>query len=324
MNAGAIRRAKPNKINRTNTRAACSVLVLIALLFLPFWRFFRTFQGEIAQSTAPASDSSFPPFFWSNTDFAIPVDASLSRPVYLYSVIPHGVESARELQDAIDHDPVVSAHYSDFRVRAVRRIRLASGRRFFVSYRIGNHIYWTKKQITLHSGEALLSDGKHFARTRCGNRLSEVPATPTSLSEPTNGNLDTPVVPLRPELITEALPGSPVWPGGASSVLILSSNPASPRAPGPGGFIPPFVPIPCCVTSSGPSPSPNSPIHPVLSSPLPAPPSGPPPQPPPYSSPEPPSVPPAAPPVATPEPGTLTLAAVGLILWFIVRKLRQN
>lgn len=325
MNPGAIRRAKPHKTNRTNTRAAGLVLVLIALLTLPFWKFFRTSQGKIPQSTAPVSDSSSLPFFWSNTDFPTPLDASSIRPVYPYSVIPHGVESAQELRDAIHHDPVVSAHYSDFRVRAARRIRLAGDHRFFVSYRIGNQIYWTNKKITLHSGEKLLSDGEHFARARCGNRLSEAPATPTSPSEPTNGIFDTPVVPLPPEL-TETLPGSPTFPAGAPSVLILSSSPTSQRAPRPGGWIPPFTPIPCCDSS----PSSNSPTRPVVPTPVPVPPpsatppSGAPPQPPPYFPPEPPSSPPTGPPVATPEPSALTLAAVALSLWLVVRKLRQN
>jgi hypothetical protein len=314
--------AKLIKNNGSNSLIARSVPVLIALLLLWFWAFPRTPQSETPQSPVTVSDSSSLPFFWSNIDFPSPADASASRPVYSYSVIPHGIESAQELQTAIQ-DPVVSAHYSDFRVRAVRFIRLTRERQFFVSYRLGNQVYWTKRKIALHAGELLLSDGTHLARTRCGNRLSEIPATPTSTSEPTDRLLNTPVVPLRPELTANPLPGSPIWPGSTTPVLLLASGPA-PQPPGSGGFIPLAPPILCCVTSSGPSPTPNSPSHPApppTSSPSPSP--TPPSQPPPYFPSEPPSQPPGSP-IPTPEPGPLSLAGAGLILWFIVRKLRRD
>jgi hypothetical protein len=319
--------AKLIKNNGPNPLIAWSVPVLIALLFLWFWGFLRTPQSETPQSPVTVSDSSSLPFLWSNIDFPSPAGASASRPVYPYSVIPHGIESAQELQTAIHHDPVVSAHYSDFRVRAVRFIRLTRERQFFVSYRLGKQVYWTKRKIALHAGELLLSDGTHLARTRCGNRLSEIPATPTSSSEPTDRLLNTPVVPLRPELIAVPLPGSPIWPGSTAPVLLLAPGPApQPAPPGSGGFIPLAPPILCCVTSSGPSPTPNSPSHPappptLSPSPSPTPPS----EPPPYSPSEPPSPsqPPGSP-IPTPEPGPLSLAGAGLILWFIVRKLRRD
>jgi hypothetical protein len=308
--------------NGSNSFIAWLVPVLIALLLLWFWAFPRTPQRELPQSPVTVSDSSSLPFFWSNVEFPPPGDVSASRPVYPYSVIPHGIESAQELQAAIHHDPIVSAHYSDFRVRAVRFIRLRRERQFFVSYRLGNRVYWTKRKLKLHAGELLLTDGTHLARTRCGNRLSEIPATPTSSSEPTDRLVTTPVV-LRPEPTADPLPGSPMWPGSTAPVLLVASSPAP---PGSRGFIPLAPPILCCVTSSGPSPTPNSPSHPTpppTSSPSPSP--TPPSQPPPYFPPEPPS--PSQPtgqPIPTPEPGSLLLVAAGLILWLSVRKLRRD
>ena len=311
MNPRAPLRAKRNKPNSTNTWTTRSVLVLIVILPLAFWGFFRTPQSQIPQFALTLNDSPSLPFFWSNIDFPPPTDASSSRPVYPYSVIPHGVESQQELQTAIHQDPVVTAHYSDFRVRAAHSIRLPREQQFFVSYRVGNQIFWTRKKITLHAGEMLLTDGEHLARTRCGNRLSEVPATPTAPSEPTDRSFDTPVVPLRPEFTSEPIPGSPVWPDSSPAIFLLSSNPTPQPAPTPGGFIPPTIPIFCCDTSSGPWPTPNSP-KPT------------PPQPPPYSPSQPPSSPePPAPPIATPEPGALTLAAAGLLLLLVVRRLRH-
>lgn len=331
MNHRTQRAARANKSNGTNTSTARSVLVLIAILPLSFWAFFRTFRSEIPQSALYRDDPSSLPFFWSNADFPSPTDASSTRPVYPYSVIPHGAENRQELQAAIHQDPVVSAHYSDFRVRAAHPIRLTREQAFFVSYRVGNRVYWTTKKITLSAGEILLTDGEHLARTRCGNRLSEVPSTPTAPSEPTDRSFDTPVVPLQPELTSEPISGSPVWRESPAPVLLSLSSSPRPR-PSPSGFIPPTIPIFCCDTSSGPSPAPNSPVQPAPpAAPSPAPsPTSPMPSPiplqPPYSPSEP--LPPSGPvsptpPVATPEPGALILATAGLLLLLIVRRLRR-
>jgi len=324
MNPRAIGPAKPSKNRGTNRSTARSVLVLLTILSLAFWAFFRNASSEITQPAATGGDSSFLPFFWSNIDFRSPTDPSSSRPVYPYSVVPGGVGSAEELQTAIHRDPLVSAHYSDFGVHAAQPVRLPGERQFFVSYRLGNQVYWTKKKVTLHAGEMLLTDGEHLARTRCGNRLSDVPRTPTAPSEPTDRSFNTPVVPLLPESTSEAMPGSPSWTAGSPPVLLSSPSPVPQPDPGPSGFVPPIFPIFCCDTPSGP---PNSPTHPLPppapapspspSSPLPSPPS--PPQPVPYF----PSEPPGAP-IATPEPGALTLAAAGLMLLLVVRRLRHD
>ena len=310
MKLGAQRPARPTKHDRTSILKARFVLVLIAILPLAFCAFFRSPQGQIPQSPLTLSDSSPSPPFWSSVDSASPTDASSFRPVYPYSVIPRGAETAEELRTAIYRDPVVSAHYSDFRVRAVRAIRLSSEHQFFVSYRVGNQVYWTKKKITLHSGEMLLTDGEHLARTRCGNRLSEVPAVPTAPSEPSDHSFNTPVVPLSPELTAAPLSGSPIWPGSPAPIVLVSSGAAPQPAPSP--LIPPFVPTACCFTSAGPSSTPSSPGHPA------PPPS--PSQPPPYSPSGPYS---PTPPIAAPEPGALTLAAAGLTLLLVLRRLRR-
>jgi hypothetical protein len=44
-------------------------------------------------------------------------------------------------------------------------------------------VYWTRRLITLHKGEKLLTDGVHFARARCGNRLVESPTEPSLPSD---------------------------------------------------------------------------------------------------------------------------------------------
>ena len=57
----------------------------------------------------------------------------------------------------------------------LRSVRLTLARTVYLSYRIGNHIYWTRRRITLHKGEKLITDGTITARTRCANRVEETP-----------------------------------------------------------------------------------------------------------------------------------------------------
>ena len=106
------------------------------------------------------------------------------RPLFPYSVIPGGAVSVAELTRAIQHDPVVAGHYSGFNVAGSRVIVLDKESPFYVSYRIGENVFWSRKTLTLHKGETILSDGTHAARTRCGNRLAAAPQLPVSKQEP--------------------------------------------------------------------------------------------------------------------------------------------
>ena len=64
------------------------------------------------------------------------------RPVYPYSVVPGGVEDAKELKWVAEHDPIVGAHYAGFDYAHAQVVRLTLARTVYVSYRIGNRIYW--------------------------------------------------------------------------------------------------------------------------------------------------------------------------------------
>jgi hypothetical protein len=46
--------------------------------------------------------------------------------------------------------------------------------------------------MTLPAGERILTDGAHMARTRCGNRLSEVPVEPVLQAEPSPEAMEVP------------------------------------------------------------------------------------------------------------------------------------
>jgi hypothetical protein len=116
-----------------------------------------------------------------------------TRPVYPYSVVPGGVEDARELKWVAEHDPIVAAHYAGFDYDHARVVRLTLAQTVYVSYRIGNHVYWTRHRITLHKGEKLITDGKMTARARCANRVEVVPQQLNSSSEPPAAKFEEPV-----------------------------------------------------------------------------------------------------------------------------------
>ncbi len=166
-----------------------------------------------------------------------------SAGVYPYSVIPGGVRDAEDLQRAVQHDRLVWQHYANFEFQHARLVRANEARAVYISYRLRNHIYWTRKKMRLHPGELLLTDGKITARTRCGNQVSEEPKPEVSEEEPAEDVLDRPVaqaypappLPLRSSLMPPALPGV---------------EPLAPRGPlSGGGFIFPYVPLGVPVTS---------------------------------------------------------------------------
>jgi hypothetical protein len=116
-----------------------------------------------------------------------------SRPVYPYSVVPGGVEDAKELKWVAEHDPVVGAHYAGFDYARAQVVRLTLARTVYVSYRIGNRIYWTRRRVKLHKGEKLITDGRMTARTRCANRVEETPQQEASPNEPKAENFEEPI-----------------------------------------------------------------------------------------------------------------------------------
>ena len=117
------------------------------------------------------------------------------RPVYPHSVIPGGIRNPAELRSAILADAVVSAHYLTFDLTKARIVHVDSPRLAYVSYRLGNEVFWTRKKLQLHEGEPLITDGANYARARCGNMVSKLPQIKTSPMEPTPVDFDTPLQP---------------------------------------------------------------------------------------------------------------------------------
>ena len=115
------------------------------------------------------------------------------RPVYPYSIVAGGVEDARELKWVAEHDPIVAAHYAGFDYARARVVRLELAKTVYLSYRIGNHVYWTRRRVTLRKGEKLITDGKMTGRTRCANRVEEAPQQAPSAAEPPAARFDEPM-----------------------------------------------------------------------------------------------------------------------------------
>ncbi|MGH9609880.1 MAG: PEP-CTERM sorting domain-containing protein [Bryobacteraceae bacterium] len=172
--------------------ALCAFAVALVLSF--GWRRWARIHGPVAGHTAAHATVSA-------------MVRSL-RPDYPYSVIPGGAYSQAELRYAVNHDPVVRKHYGDFDVADTQVVTLTADRYEYASYRIKNKIYWTKRRLRLRKGEALLTDGTHYARTRCGNRLSNTRKGPTSPLEPPKTALNLPPL-TPPRLFTFQLAAAP-------------------------------------------------------------------------------------------------------------------
>lgn len=117
------------------------------------------------------------------------------RPVYPYSVVAGGVRDAHELKWAVEHDPVVAAHYAGFDYAHARLVQLLQSRFVYLSYRIGNRVYWTRHRVALKKGETVLTDGKMTARIRCANRVEEKPQQESSKEEPPVAKFEEPILP---------------------------------------------------------------------------------------------------------------------------------
>jgi len=99
-------------------------------------------------------------------------------------------------------------------------VRVTLARTVYVSYRIGNRIYWTRRRVTLHKGEKLITDGRMTARSRCANRVEEAPQQEASPVEPPVQKFDEPVRPSNgtamqspPVVFESALLSRPETPG---------------------------------------------------------------------------------------------------------------
>lgn len=139
-----------------------------------------------------------------------------NRPVYPFSVVPGGIYDRDEASRAVKLDPVVAKHYSaqGVDVDNLRAVTTTKTKQGYVSYRVGDRIYWTKKKVEIEPGEVVLTDGVHKIRGRCGNMISDKPHSPVLNVEPPAKQMNEPDPALKPSIDPSAdgaVPG-PVMP----------------------------------------------------------------------------------------------------------------
>ena len=177
--------------------------------------------------------------------------------MYPYSVVPGGVEDAKELKWVAEHDPIVAAtampelttttlgsYVSPWPERHMFRTESATG------------VYWTHHRVTLPPGEKVITDGRITARSRCGNRVEEVPQGLATASAGAPGGEGRSIQPVRMPIGTatqapavpfqSALLNRPVAPG------VGSMGPLSLYDPLGGGGWTPISPPPLPVGLCGP------------------------------------------------------------------------
>jgi hypothetical protein len=236
----------------------------------------------------------------------IPAEVRSLRPNYPYSVIPGGVYSPAELRAAIQKDPLVRQHYADFNLHSAQLVKLTKDQYQYASFRLRNRIFWTYKKLLIPKGEVLVTDGSNYARTRCGNRLSDVPKGDTTILQPADRLLSLP--PFSHELLSQlplaelrTTPGSLLLPFQAPRAALFFPTAATPPL---NAFVkwPPLEQLPFAVPVSAPPyvTTPLLPNRPGSPGNVPA------------TSGLPPTTPPVVP--AVPEPGTLSLFALGLLV----------
>jgi hypothetical protein len=243
-------------------RVFCRVLVAVlpAVLLVTFLTVH--FSRHASPNRSPISNAHL------TVSMQLPIELSSStlstRPIFPYSVVPGGVRDAQELQKAAAADPIVAAHYADFRIAKSRTIQLDRPVAMYVSYRRNNRVFWTKNRMMIPAGETLISDGENLARVRCGNRLSPVAVKPVAVTDPDNEELET--AEFVPPLMAGLLPGEggEFFFGGPGGLPAqgpgTNTNPSTPSTPVlPPFFVPGVPPITGTFAVSPPPPPVNTP-----------------------------------------------------------------
>jgi hypothetical protein len=226
-------------------RSKWLALLLLAAATVVTWQFARQQpSANPSPSTTPRLESGLTRS--QRDDYASQVRQSDSNPpahsvkrlVYAYSVIRGGVANPDELKHVMEYDPVVSRHFQGFDYQRAHLVRLSEKQAMYVSYRIGDRVYWTRRKVTLPLGETLITDGTIVARTRCGNRVAAVPLDAGSPLEPSSDELEWPLNLRDPDPTPPVLATQNSGPGKLPPAVI-------PPATGSGWwFIPPLVYIP--------------------------------------------------------------------------------
>ena len=191
---------------RLRIQRSLAALVIITIIVGTCWQI----AARYFASSSPHASRGLPDSSWTRSnvrkDLALMAARSarsnkVSAPspnVYPYSVLPGGVKDAEGLRAAAARDSIVRRHYAHFDFNHARLVRASEAREVYLSYRIRDTIFWTRRKIRLQLGELLLTDGNITARARCGNQISDIAKPEVSDEEPSEDVLDEPVAQVEP------------------------------------------------------------------------------------------------------------------------------
>jgi hypothetical protein len=246
---------------RRRVRRTVFLFLVLGFVYLGAWWIFSIRSSWLSRSNSDQADAQWAQGNLSQNLAQLAsksVSAPLALPrrvVYPYSVIPGGVQTPDDLRQVMEHDHVVGSHYAGFDFRNARIVELDQPKLVYLSYRMGDRVFWTAKRISLHKGERLITDGRTTARTRCANQVSEAPQPAVAPVEPPAAKFEEPFdgtagqIPfpgdfdvLGPAREFSGLGG--VAPPGLQSSI---------SAPLPGGGLPPIFPPPIPISSCPPA-----------------------------------------------------------------------
>ena len=244
------RRRSNKSRQRRRVRRTVFAFAILGVIYLAAW-----FAISVRSSLRAESDQSDAQWTQGNLSqnlarlAAESVSAPLTLPnrvVYPYSVVPGGVQTAEDLRRVSDHDRVVGNHFIGFDFRHAHIVELDQPKLVYLSYRVGDRVYWTGKRITLRKGERLITDGRTTARTRCANQVSESPQPEVLPAEPPAAKFEEPFfgtsaqIPFPGDFNALGSGRDFAGLGAVGPPALQSSN----MAPFPGGGLPPVFPPP--------------------------------------------------------------------------------
>ena len=249
---------------RRRVRRTVFVFAVLGILYLGAWWSFSVRPSWLSLIRPSRSNSDQSDISWTqgnlSQNLSLLAMKAVSSPlavrrrvVYPYSVIPGGVQTPDDLREISEHDRVVGSHYAGFDFRNARIVELDQAKLVYLSYRMGDKVFWTAKRVSLNKGEKLITDGKMTARVRCANRISETAQPIVSPVEPPAAKFDEP---FDGGLGQIPFPGdfNGTGPGRGYAGLGAAGPPTliAGTAPLPGGGLPPIFPPPT-PTASCPS-----------------------------------------------------------------------